>query len=141
MRIDLIKYQALGNDYLVLDMPGPLDQLVPLLPALCDRHLGLGSEVGLDGIVQFLLTDGTFLGERRIAGNVQLGLAELRLRSLKICLRLFQVGASLIKRCAKRPRIYFEESRVFANECAIRIALFYEKSLYLGANLGIDKPI
>src|SRR4030081_835097 len=49
MRIDLIKYQALGNDYLVLDMPGPLDQLVPLLPALCDRHLGLGS----DGLLAF----------------------------------------------------------------------------------------
>jgi diaminopimelate epimerase len=49
MRIDLIKYQALGNDYLVLDMPGPLDQLVPLLPALCDRHRGLGS----DGLLAF----------------------------------------------------------------------------------------
>jgi diaminopimelate epimerase len=49
MRIDLIKYQALGNDYLVFDMPGPLDQLVPLLPALCDRHRGLGS----DGFLAF----------------------------------------------------------------------------------------
>src|SRR5260370_3542102 len=49
MRIDLIKYQALGNDYLVLDLPGPLDQLVPLLPALCDRHRGLGS----DGLLAF----------------------------------------------------------------------------------------
>jgi diaminopimelate epimerase len=49
MRIDLIKYQALGNDYLVFDMPGPLDQLVPLLPALCDRHRGLGS----DGLLAF----------------------------------------------------------------------------------------
>jgi diaminopimelate epimerase len=49
MRIDLIKYQALGNDYLVVDMPGPLDQLVRLLPVLCDRHLGLGS----DGLLAF----------------------------------------------------------------------------------------
>ena len=49
MRIDLIKYQALGNDYLVLDLPAPLDQVVPLLPALCDRHLGLGS----DGLLAF----------------------------------------------------------------------------------------
>jgi diaminopimelate epimerase len=49
MRIDLIKYQALGNDYLVLDLPGPLDQLVPLLPALCDRFRGLGS----DGLLAF----------------------------------------------------------------------------------------
>src|SRR6266851_4254592 len=33
MRIDLIKYQALGNDYLVIDLPGPLDELVPFDPA------------------------------------------------------------------------------------------------------------
>jgi diaminopimelate epimerase len=49
MRIDLIKYQALGNDYLVLDLPGPVDELVPLLPLLCDRHRGLGS----DGLLAF----------------------------------------------------------------------------------------
>lgn len=49
MRIDLIKYQALGNDYLVLDLPCPLDDVVELLPALCDRHLGLGS----DGLLAF----------------------------------------------------------------------------------------
>ena len=39
MRIDLIKYQALGNDYLVLDLPGALDHLVPMLPVLCDLSL------------------------------------------------------------------------------------------------------
>src|SRR6266851_1355387 len=49
MRIDLIKYQALGNDYLVLDLPGPLDEVVPLLPILCDRHRGLGS----DGLLSY----------------------------------------------------------------------------------------
>lgn len=48
-QIQLIKYQALGNDYLVLDLPGPLDELVPLLPALCDRFRGLGS----DGLLAF----------------------------------------------------------------------------------------
>ena len=45
----LIKYQALGNDYLVLDLPGPLDELVALLPRICDRHTGLGS----DGLLAF----------------------------------------------------------------------------------------
>src|SRR5260370_834910 len=49
MRIDLIKYQALGNDYFVLDLPAPLDAAVEALPALCDRHLGLGS----DGLLAF----------------------------------------------------------------------------------------
>ncbi|HEY1421705.1 MAG TPA: diaminopimelate epimerase [Candidatus Dormibacteraeota bacterium] len=49
MRIDLIKYQALGNDYLVLDLPARLDEIVPLLPTLCDRNFGLGS----DGLLAF----------------------------------------------------------------------------------------
>ena len=49
MRIDLIKYQALGNDYLVLDLPGPLDEVIALLPELCDRQRGLGS----DGLLAF----------------------------------------------------------------------------------------
>jgi len=49
MRTDLIKYQALGNDYLVLDLPGPLDELVRLLPVLCDRFRGVGS----DGLLAF----------------------------------------------------------------------------------------
>ncbi len=45
----LIKYQALGNDYLVLDLPGPLEELVRLLPVLCHRQFGLGS----DGLLAF----------------------------------------------------------------------------------------
>jgi diaminopimelate epimerase len=49
MRIDLIKYQALGNDYLVLDLPAPLEELVAILPALCDRNRGLGA----DGLLAF----------------------------------------------------------------------------------------
>lgn len=48
-QINLIKYQALGNDYAVLDLPGPLDELVPLLPVLCDRFRGVGS----DGLLAF----------------------------------------------------------------------------------------
>ena len=47
--ISLIKYQALGNDYLVLDLPGPLSQILRVLPVLCDRHFGLGS----DGLLAF----------------------------------------------------------------------------------------
>jgi len=48
-QVHLIKYQALGNDYLVLDLPGPLAELVALLPVLCDRFRGLGS----DGLLAF----------------------------------------------------------------------------------------
>ena len=48
-QVELFKYQALGNDYLLMDMPGPLAEVVARLPALCDRHLGLGS----DGVLAF----------------------------------------------------------------------------------------
>src|SRR6202158_2975175 len=49
MRIDLIKSQALRNDYLVMALPGPLEEVVAQLPVLCDRQLGLGS----DGLLAF----------------------------------------------------------------------------------------
>ena len=47
--MELTKYQALSNDYLVLDLPADLDRVVPLLSRLCDRHRGLGS----DGLLAF----------------------------------------------------------------------------------------
>ncbi|MFZ0214451.1 MAG: diaminopimelate epimerase, partial [Candidatus Dormiibacterota bacterium] len=46
---ELTKYQALGNDYLVLDLPAELGVLLPLLPVLCDRQRG----VGADGLLAF----------------------------------------------------------------------------------------
>jgi diaminopimelate epimerase len=42
--VDLTKYQALGNDYLVLDLPADVDRVASLLPRLCDRHRGLGAD-------------------------------------------------------------------------------------------------
>jgi diaminopimelate epimerase len=45
----LVKYQALGNDYLVIDAPCDVDALRPALPRLCDRHRG----VGADGLLVF----------------------------------------------------------------------------------------
>jgi diaminopimelate epimerase len=47
--LDLTKYQALSNDYLVLDLPADLDRVVPMLPRLCERHRGLGA----DGLLAF----------------------------------------------------------------------------------------
>ncbi len=47
--LEVTKYQALSNDYLVLDLPADLDRVVPLLPLLCDRHRGLGA----DGLLAF----------------------------------------------------------------------------------------
>lgn len=43
----LVKYQALGNDYLLLDRLEDLEQVLPAVPRLCDRHRG----VGADGLV------------------------------------------------------------------------------------------
>ena len=49
IQVQLFKYQALGNDYLVMDLPGPLDEIVALLPSICNRHFGVGS----DGLLAF----------------------------------------------------------------------------------------
>src|SRR5438067_13137386 len=38
MALRLTKYQALGNDYLVVALPAPLARIVPALPTICDRH-------------------------------------------------------------------------------------------------------
>jgi diaminopimelate epimerase len=38
------KYQALGNDYLVLDGVSVEDLTAPLIARICDRHFGLGSD-------------------------------------------------------------------------------------------------
>jgi diaminopimelate epimerase len=45
----LVKYQALGNDYLVLDLPDSIGSLTDLAVRLCDRHLGIGA----DGLLAF----------------------------------------------------------------------------------------
>jgi diaminopimelate epimerase len=45
----VIKYEALGNDYLVLDLPAPLERVRRLIPRLCDRRRGLGA----DGLLLF----------------------------------------------------------------------------------------
>ena len=48
-QVEIFKYEALGNDYLLVDLPAPLEALVERLPELCDRHRGLGS----DGLLAF----------------------------------------------------------------------------------------
>ncbi len=48
-QLTLHKYEALGNDYLVLDALAAVDSMLPFVPALCDRHRG----VGADGVLLF----------------------------------------------------------------------------------------
>ena len=40
----LTKYQALGNDYLVVDAPSRFDAALVATTFLCDRHLGVGAD-------------------------------------------------------------------------------------------------
>ncbi|MBJ7598784.1 diaminopimelate epimerase [Candidatus Nephthysia bennettiae] len=47
--LHLVKYQALGNDYLVVDLPDSIGGLPELAVRLCDRHLGIGA----DGLLAF----------------------------------------------------------------------------------------
>ena len=53
MRIDLIKYQALGNDYLVLDLPAALDAVVRLLPGVMGNALSGESESFVGGLLEY----------------------------------------------------------------------------------------
>ena len=42
---DFFKFQALGNDYIVIDPTRATFDLTPkLVQALCDRHRGIGSD-------------------------------------------------------------------------------------------------
>jgi len=50
--VHLVKYQALANDYLMLDLPADMAGVVDLLPRICDRHRGLGA----DGLLAFDVT-------------------------------------------------------------------------------------
>jgi diaminopimelate epimerase len=43
-KMRLIKYEALGNDYLVADEPVRFEAVLRLAPSLCDRHRGIGSD-------------------------------------------------------------------------------------------------
>jgi diaminopimelate epimerase len=47
--LTLHKYEAFGNDYLVLDEVNVVEGVLPFVPALCDRHRG----VGADGLLVF----------------------------------------------------------------------------------------
>ena len=47
--LHLVKYQALGNDYLVVDLSDSIGGLPDLAVRLCDRHLGIGA----DGLLAF----------------------------------------------------------------------------------------
>jgi diaminopimelate epimerase len=40
----LTKYQALGNDYLVVDDPAQFEKALGAAPFLCDRHRGVGAD-------------------------------------------------------------------------------------------------
>jgi diaminopimelate epimerase len=44
MRVKFHKYQALGNDYLILELDGPGMPSSMLVRRLCDRHYGVGSD-------------------------------------------------------------------------------------------------
>ncbi len=42
--LSLAKYQALGNDYLVVDDPAAFESAIGAVVDLCDRHLGVGAD-------------------------------------------------------------------------------------------------
>ena len=77
-------------------------------------HRGLRGEIRLDVVVELALRDRALLGQRPIALQVALGLAELRLRFGELRLRLRQ-------RRLERPRIDLEQHLALAHDRAFLV--------------------
>ena len=70
----------------------------------------------LHGVVELLLADGAFLGERRVAVDVELRLVLRRLRLCQVALRLLELSLKL-------ARIDLEEQRVLGDDVALLVVL------------------
>ena len=96
--------------------------------------LCLRRQVRLNCVVQFLLADGLFLRERRVALHVQFRFARLRL-----VLRKFGLG--LIQRGLKRARINLKQQIAFFHLAAFGVVLREQITGYLRVDLRVHKSV
>ena len=97
-------------------------------------HRGVGRQVRLDVVVQLTLSDRSLFRQRSIPIDVELGLAELRLRLRELCL-------GLIKHGLKRTRIDLEKDLPLADRRTFFIVLRDEVSGYLRLDLRVVVPV
>ena len=106
--------------------------------SLCGLHGGLSLRLLLNIVVELALGDGTGLGERGIALDVDLGQAELRLGLQHLPLCLGQLAFGLIERCLEGTRIDLEQDLAFGHLGAFSIILFDQIAVSLGLDLRVD---
>ena len=78
----------------------------------------------LNGIIEFFLADGAFLGERRVAVDVLLRFYELGLR-------LRQLAQCLVQGCLKLARVKFEQQITLFHESPFGVGPFHEIAAHL----------
>ena len=103
------------------------------------RRLGrldrrLRGVVRADVVVELALGDRALFGQRTVAGEIPLGLRELRAALGEVRLRLGQ-------RALERPPVDFEQHLAFADERAFAVIAFDEIARHLRPNLGVDVAV
>src|SRR5258708_6907716 len=101
-------------------------------------HLSLGSldrrfrgEVCLDVVVQLALSNGALLGQRSVAVDIELGLAQVGLGLRELCFGLVEYGL-------KGSRVDLEKHLTLAYKRTFLVGLADDVSSHLGLNLSVD---
>ncbi len=97
-------------------------------------YAGFGSEIGLDGIIEFLLTDGALLGERPVPFDIQFGFPQSGPGYRQLC---FGLGHCRLE-CT---RINFEQQIAFLHRRPFLVILPGKVAGDLGADLGVHEPL
>ena len=92
------------------------------------RQVGL---VGLHRVVELLLADRALLGQRRVAGDVELGLHQIRLR-------LLQGAAPLVELRLELARVDLEQQLPALHHRPFLVGLGQQVALHLRTDDGVD---
>src|SRR2546422_1777033 len=119
----------------------PRSTLFPYTTLFRSFHLSLGSlyrrfrgEVCLDVVVQLALSNGALLGQRSIAVDIELSLAQ-------VGLSLRELRFGLVEQGLKGPRVDLEKHLTLAYKRTFLVGLADDVSSHLGLNLSVDIAI
>jgi len=108
---------------------------------LSSLNLRFGPEIGLHGVIEFLLANGILFCERRVPRHIYLRLAQFRFCLIQIRSGLSKISFGLVERGLKGSRVYLEEWSPLPDKSTVGITLFKQKASDLGANLSVYKAI
>ena len=106
---------------------------------LLDVRLGslnrsLGGKIGLDSVIELLLTDGALLGERPVAFDIQLSLPQFGLGHR-------QLGNDLVQCRLESPRVDLEQKIAFFYRCTFFVGLPGQIPGNLGTDIGVHQSL